>query len=47
MRLIYKYAKYIGKFLLKPIGYYGLLFVVMYAFFPSVIKLRVSEIAAS
>ena len=47
MRVIYKYAKYIGKFLLKAIGYYALLFVVIYVFFPSVLKPRMSEIAAS
>jgi len=47
VRVIYKYAKYIGKFLLKAIGYYALLFVVIYVFFPSVLKPKMSEIAAS
>ena len=37
----------IGKFLLKAIGYYGFLFVVMYAFYPSELKSRLGDLAAS
>jgi len=47
VRVIYKYAKYIGKFLLKAIGYYALLFVVIYAFYPSELKSRLGDLAAS
>ena len=51
MRVKYKQAAYIGKFLLKAIGYYALLFVVMhlgiFAFYPSELKSRMSDLAAS
>ena len=47
VRVKYKQAAYIGKFLLKAIGYYGFLFVVMYAFYPSELKSRMSDLAAS
>lgn len=47
MRVKYKQAAYIGKFLLKAIGYYGFLFVVMYAFYPSELKSRLGDLAAS
>jgi len=47
VRVKYKQAAYIGKFLLKAIGYYGFLFVVMYAFYPSELKSRLGDLAAS
>ena len=47
MRVKYKQAAYIGKFLLKAIGYYGFLFVVIYAFYPSELKSRLGDLAAS
>ena len=47
MRVKYKQAAYIGKFLLKAIGYYALLFVVIYAFYPSELKSRLGDLAAS
>ena len=47
MRVKYKQAAYMGKFLLKAIGYYGFLFLVMYAFYPSELKSRMSDLTAS
>ena len=47
MRVKYKQAAYVGKFLLKAIGYYGFLFVVIYAFYPSELKSRLGDLAAS